>query len=177
MLHPPKGFGGDTSPRIDPPNRSRPLGGDFTSDGEEYSLIRRLDLDISAGSGLIPVENGQTERLAFPRSWLMRNQVSADLSALVRVKGDSMAPGIPDGSLVLIHVAEMFVEREGIYAFNRDGASFIKRLIPMGSTKGGRPTGLVILSDNPAYPPESISGDTMNEIRVVGRVRCVMVTL
>lgn len=177
MLHAPKGFGGNSHPKIDPPNRSRPMAGDFSTGDEEFSLIRRLDLDVSAGNGLIPVEGGDAEMLAFSRSWLIRNQVAADLSALVRVKGDSMSPGIPDGSLVLVHVAENVVVREGIYAFARDGASFIKRLTPVRSKNDTKPTGILIASDNPAFTPELLSGDEMNGIRVIGRVRCVLTTL
>jgi phage repressor protein C with HTH and peptisase S24 domain len=49
--------------------------------------------------------------------------------------------------------------------------------VPVARNKDGRPSALVILSDNPAYPPESLSGPEMNSIRIVGRVRCVIATL
>jgi phage repressor protein C with HTH and peptisase S24 domain len=177
MLHPPKGFGEDTRPQIVSPNRARPMAGDFSTGGEEFSLIRRLDLDVSAGSGLIPVDGGEAEMLAFSRSWLARNQVSADLSALVRVKGDSMSPGIPNGALVLVHVAETEVRREGIYAFSRDGASYIKRITPVRSNKDTKVHALLVASDNAAFAPELLTENEMNEIRIIGRIRCVLTTL
>lgn len=163
--------------RIEPPDRSRPLGGDFQFNGEEFAMIHRMDLSVSAGNGLIPVEGGEREALAFSRSWLMRQGIAADLAVLVRVQGDSMTPSIPDGALVLVHVPEHQVKKEGIYAFNRDGASFVKRLVPSGLGRHGRPTSIAILSDNPAFPPELLSGEALNEIRVIGRVRCIMTTL
>jgi len=166
------GFVGQAG-RIEPPEAGKPLPGDFRFGGEEFSMIRRMDLSVSAGTGLVPVEGGEAEALAFSRTWLLRNRVSADLSVLVRVKGDSMAPGIPDGALVLVHCAEMRVDRPGVYAFSRGDASFIKRITPVSA----KPLAWLIASDNPAYPPETVSGETLNEIRPVGRVRCVLATL
>ncbi len=170
----PVGFGAGTGPTISIPDYSMPQHGDFSSDGEEYSLIRRYDLSLSAGSGLAPVEGGQTEQLAFSRSWLWKHSVSADLSALVRVKGDSMAPTIPDGSLVLVHAAEKMVEQEGIYAFTRHGDIFIKRLIPLDKGPDGRPARIMVLSDNPLSKSETLAGPELAELNVAGRVRCVL---
>lgn len=166
------GFAGSAG-RIEPPEPGRPLAGDFRFDGEDFAMVRRMDLSVSAGMGLVPVDGGEAEALAFSRTWLMRNRVSADLSVLVKVRGDSMAPGIPDGALVLVHCAEMRVETAGVYAFNRGDASYIKRITPVGQ----KPLAWLISSDNPAYPPEMVSGEALNEIRPVGRVRCVMTTL
>ena len=170
------GFEGRHGNQIDAPARDLPAHGDFRFDGEEFAMISRWDLSVSAGMGLLPVEGGEKEALAFSRSWLLRNGINADLAVLVRIKGDSMAPTIPDGALVLVHAAEMVVEHEGIYAFTRDGAVYVKRLIPMSHDIDGRAAGLVILSDNMTYGPETVSGEAMNELRVVGRVRCAMVT-
>ena len=176
QLHAPMlGFSARVSGRIDPPDYGMPAHGDFASEGDEYALIRRFDFSLSAGPGLVPVEGDNQDRLAFSRSWLLRNNINSDLAALVRVKDDSMAPTIVDGSMVLIHRMENTVKREGVYAFTRDGAAFIKRLIPAGVSAGGRATAIIILSDNPTYPPESLSGPQLNELRVIGRVRCAMV--
>jgi phage repressor protein C with HTH and peptisase S24 domain len=164
MLHEPEpGFeGGPGTRRIEPPLYDRPMRGDFAADGEEYALVRRMDLSVSAGSGLVPVEGGERERLAFSQTWLLRNGISADLSVLVRVKGDSMAPGIPDGALALVHIADREVRREGIYAFNRGDLSYIKRLAPLEIGGDGRAKALVVISDNPAYGREVVAGEQVN---------------
>lgn len=163
--------------RIEPPDLGSPRGGDFRFGDDGFAFITRMDLSVSAGSGVIPVEGADSEALAFSTKWLGRNRINSDLAVLVRVSGDSMAPGIPNGALAMVHLPEREVSREGVYAFNRGDASFIKRLMPSGVDASGRPTTLVILSDNPAYPPEVVSGSDMNDIRVIGRVRCVMTTL
>ena len=175
-LHAPlPGFPSRLRGRIEPPDYDMPSHGDFAFNGEEYALIRRSDLSVSAGNGLVPVEGPGEERLAFSRSWLLRHGINSDLAVLVKVQGDSMAPTIADGATVLIHVIENAVKREGVYAYTRDGACYIKRLIPAGLSETGRPTAIIILADNPAYPPESLSGQQLNELRVIGRVRCAMV--
>lgn len=170
------GFEDRQGDRIEPSDSARPLRGDFAWNGEEFAMVQRAAL-VSAGNGLVPVDGGAGESVALPRRWFMENRVASDLSVLVRVKGDSMAPGIPDGALVLVHAAEMRLAVEGVYAFTRGDSAFIKRLIPVAKGVDGRPTSLVILADNPAYPPETLSGPAMNELRVVGRVRCVVTTL
>lgn len=164
--------------RVQPPDYTSPAHGDFAADGEEYGLIERADLSVSAGTGLVPIDGGERERLAFSRTWLRRNRITAQLAVLVRVKGDSMAPGIPDGALVLVHCAENAVDREGVYAFLRGDDAFVKRLVPAGKQPDGRPAAIIIVSDNRAYPTESISTATDRDgMRVIGRVRCVMSTL
>lgn len=161
------------SERIEPTDPSKPMAGDFAYSGEDFAMIRRMDLSISAGPGLAPVEGGQAEALAFSRAWLTRNQVSADLSVLVKVAGDSMAPAIPNNALVLVHCAENSVDRAGVFAFNRGDSSFVKRIKPISQS----PLVWVISSDNPAYEPETVAGADLNEIRVIGRVRCALTTI
>ncbi|MDQ7775198.1 MAG: XRE family transcriptional regulator [Paracoccus aminovorans] len=162
--------------RIEPPDLGSPWGGDLRLGAEGFAFIQRMDLDVSAGSGVVAIDGGESEALAFSTKWLGRNGINSDLAVLVRVKGDSMAPGIPDGALAMVHLPERRVERAGVYAFNRGDCSFIKRLIPSGRDEAGLPTSLAIISDNPAFPPEAVSGEGMNEIRIIGRIRCVMTT-
>ena len=156
---------------------ANPLSGDFVVDGMEYSLIKRFEVTLSAGPGLTPVDGEEAKAVAVSRSWLLSHGLAADLCGLVLVKGDSMMPTIPDGSLVIVNQAEMSVVKEGIYAYSRDGEAFVKRLVPAGVGEDGRPETLVIISDNPSYPTETVSGQELNSVRVVGRVRSVLTDL
>lgn len=171
------GFGGGHYPRIEPPDLGKPLAGHFTADGEDYSLVRRLDLSVSAGNGLEAVEHGETERMAFSRTWLIQQGLAADLCALVRVQGDSMAPTIPDGGLVLLNAAEKRVDKPGIYAFTREGEAYVKRLLPAHASVDGRARSVVVMSDNPAFAPLVLGDDAMNSLRIAGRVRAVFATV
>ena len=162
---------------IGPPDLGQPSFGDFRFGEEEFSMIRRMDLSVSAGIGLIPVDGGEREALAFSQSWLSKNGINADLAVLVRVEGDSMAPGIPPNALVLVHLPEMTVEKEGIYAFSRGESCYVKRLVPTWQDDRSTPSALAILSDNSSFSPQVVTGKEMNEIRIIGRVRCVLITL
>ncbi len=143
---------------------------------DDFVYIARYDVNLSAGPGLIPAENAEADQLAFSRAWMRREGLNNQSCGLLRVRGDSMAPTVQDGALVLVQMSDEPIAREGIYAYSREGAAFIKRMVPINTGKDGRATSFVILSDNPAYPPEVVVGEAMNEIRIVGRVRCAMTT-
>jgi phage repressor protein C with HTH and peptisase S24 domain len=156
---------GKPSDQIDP---------DFDQD---FALIPRYEVNLSAGPGLVPDHEHVEERLAFSRVWLSRNQINPAHAGLVRVRGDSMAPTLPDGALALVNTAEARLDREGVYAFSRDGEAFVKRLVPVAIGPGGTPTSIVIISDGGTVPPEMISGPALGDLRIVGRVRCILVNM
>ncbi|TVQ04190.1 MAG: helix-turn-helix transcriptional regulator [Roseinatronobacter sp.] len=159
------------------PDEGKPSKSDAPDFGDDFALIPRYEVNLSAGHGLLPDHEHGEERLAFSRVWLRRNGVNPDHAGLVRVRGDSMAPTLPDGALALVHTAEAHVDREGVYAFSRDGEAFVKRLVPVAIGPGGAPTSIVIISDGGAIAPEMVTGLALNELRVVGRVRCILVNM
>ncbi|WP_166646423.1 S24 family peptidase [Zavarzinia compransoris] len=145
--------------------------------GQDFNLIARYNVNVSAGPGLVPVSETEDGHLAFSKTWLRDNGINPARAGIVRVQGDSMAPTIPDGALVLVHGAEDQVQHSGIYAFSRAGHSYVKRLTPLGRGADGRMVGLAIVSDNPSTQPEVLIGAALNELRIVGRVRCAMISL
>lgn len=173
---PTPGFQG-RSKRVEPPDYTRPGHGDVRFGDNDYVFIRRADISVSAGNGTSDVEGPDTASVALPSAWCARAAINSDLAVLVKVKGDSMAPTVSDGSFVLVHLMEKAVAQPGIYAFTREGEAFIKRLVPSDLNADGRPGTIMILSDNPSYPPFALSGPRLNELRVVGRVRAVFTTL
>jgi phage repressor protein C with HTH and peptisase S24 domain/DNA-binding XRE family transcriptional regulator len=146
-------------------------------DISDFSLVSRFDIGLSAGPGLVPVKDAAAGHIAVSRHWLRQHNLSAENCAMVRVRGDSMSPTVPDGSWVLIDSAETQVVREGVFAFSREGEAFIKRFVPVGGGETGSPKALIIVSDNPATPPETVTGQQLNTIRIVGRVRSVLADL
>lgn len=156
---------------------ARPGHGDLVIEGKDYAYIRRMELSVSAGSGIEPPPADQAEGIVLPMDWFRRRGVNSDLCVFVSVRGDSMTPGIPDGALVMVDCFAKTVEKAGIFAFVQDGQVFVKRLVPSGTGRDGRPTALMLLSDNPAYEPRAVAGAAMNDIRIVGRVRLVLASL
>lgn len=174
MLRPPgRGFTARAT-RIDPPDSARPGYGDLSIGGQDYALVRRMGLSVSAGNGLEPLPEGDEDGLIFPMAWLTRRGIDPGLSVIVGVRGDSMAPAIPDGALVLIDCRVRRFEGPGVYAFSWQGQAFVKRVLPSGKGKDGKPAALVLLSDNPAYGPVTLTGPDMNAPSVAGKVRATL---
>lgn len=167
------GFKGRTA-TIEPPDYAKPGHGDLRIDGYDCVRLRRMDLSVSAGSGVIALDGPDAAPLVVPVAWVQKLRINADVTVLVSVKGDSMAPAIPDGAFVLVHLMEKQVLKAGVYAFNLDGHSYVKRLVPSDANGEGRPEAISIISDNPTYQPKVLTGRKLNDLKVVGRVRAVL---
>lgn len=84
----------------------------------------------------------------------------------VRVCGDSMHPKIEDGDLVQVHKQETAETGDIVVILDGD-AAYVKRFIKT-------PTGVVLESVNPAYPPMRYTRAESNELRIVGVVRRIV---
>lgn len=99
-----------------------------------------FDLPLSAGCGITifdEVENGEDFEVS-----------NANCHFAVRIKGDSMAPQIPDGSIVLIHKQDT-VDTGEIGAFYHNGWVYCKK-------RGTHDNKTLLYSLNPAYEPIEI---------------------
>ncbi len=95
---------------------------------------------ISAGCG---IEEGQI--LDFINVPIIKNP--QDCFA-INVKGDSMEPGIPDGSIIIVRKNEE-IPNGKIGAFVTDDGAVVKRV-----QRTKKET--ILISDNPKYPPKII---------------------
>lgn len=94
-----------------------------------------------------------------------RINVSSKDARLIAVRGDSMAPLLQDGDLVLIDTSDNEPSSEGIYAVRLAGRVFIKRLQQL---PGGK---LTISSDHPSYEPIVLDRDNIpSDLCIIGRV-------
>jgi hypothetical protein len=142
-------------------------------DPASYAQIPVHHATLSAGSGAL---NGNAEvigHLAFRRDWLTKVGISPGHARVARIWGDSMAPGIADGDLVLIDTARTLADlpkrapkdrRPGpIYAFKQDGEARVKRLERIADRS------MALLSDNPAFQVEVID-PTDRDFELLGQV-------
>lgn len=153
-------------------DKSRPLAGDVRVGDQEYSAIRTFDIDAAAGNGIVPASEEPSHQVAFSRSWLIQNSIAADLSGLIRVKGDSMAPTIPDGAHILVDFrGKADWSAPGIYVIRHEGAIVVKRLQIIE-----RPDGklVVLQSDNPLFPPIFVEAKSAIDFQPIARVRAVV---
>ncbi|AUK49434.1 XRE family transcriptional regulator [Pasteurella multocida] len=82
---------------------------------------------------------------------------------LISVPTDSMSPTINKGDIVFVDVNVNAYIGEGVYVFDLNGETYIKRLQRI-------PTGVIrALSDNPLYPPFDITEKLFNTAVVRGK--------
>ncbi len=88
-------------------------------------------------------------------------RTSGEELGVVEAEGDSMEPTIADGARVVVDFRDTRL-REGVFAFRLGDELRIKRL---------RRTmdGVEILSDNPRYTPEVLTGPQLEDFAVIGR--------
>lgn len=103
--------------------------------------------------------------IVFDLAWLRRSMSMTDISNL-RIStglGDSMAPTIKHGDLLVVDVGVTEALYDAVYVVRIGGVLTIKRIqVDMD--------GIRILSDNPQFKEVSIPRDMMDRISVVARV-------
>jgi phage repressor protein C with HTH and peptisase S24 domain len=89
-------------------------------------------------------------------------RIDAEGLGVFPVEGDSMTPLIADGARALVDLKSTRL-REGIFAFRTGDELRIKRLRRLVD-------GIQILSENPIYEPELVTGDAADDLTIIGRV-------
>lgn len=149
---------------IGPPRRSRQERV-IQIDSQDYASIPLYGVEASAGPG---AENHGAEivdELAFQRAWLRKMNVRPADACLMRVRGDSMTPGLRDGDVVLVNRGRTSIRNGRVYAFvDLDQQARIKRLERLDDST------LLIRSDNPDHTSELRRGTDMNRIEMIGEV-------
>lgn len=124
--------------------------------------VRRLDIEASAGPGALAEDDHEAGAAHFDASLLARLNVHPADAAEIRARGDSMAPLIHDGDLMLVDERDRRVTAHpAIFVIRIDGALMVKRVARAGPD-------LIVTSDNPAAPP--IAPQSPATVDVIGRV-------
>lgn len=143
-------------------------------DGRDFAHIPLHHASLAAGDGAANADEEIVDHLAFRRSWLSRIGVSASNAVLARAQGDSMLPSIHCGDMVLIDRSKRDVpvrmrrpedsRPAPIYAILDGLGARVKRI--------ERPEQdlVMLLSDNPSFPPEVLTGSKVASLNVIGKV-------
>jgi repressor LexA len=137
------------------PGRSRGL----SLTGRQSDLVVEVPIlgQIAAGQPLLATEHVE-DTLPLPRSWVQGAEVF-----LLRVAGDSMAPLILPGDLVMVRVQPRVARGEIAAVLVYDEAT-VKRVYEEAG-------GLVLKGDNPSFTPLRFSPPEAAElIRILGKV-------
>ena len=111
---------------------------------------------IAAGQPLLAAENVE-DTLPLPRSWVRDEEVF-----LLKVAGESMAPLLLPGDLVMVRVQSRVARGEIAVALIDDEAT-LKRVFEEAG-------GLVLKGDNPDFTPLRFAPAEAAEVRILGKV-------
>ncbi len=122
------------------------------------------EVAASAGPGAVAAQDQPDAVIAFARGFIQDLGATAGRCSVIRARGDSMSPTIPDAALLIIDHSQSEVSNGCIMVINVGDDLLVKRV-------RRRLDGLIdLISDNPAYPPETIGADRIQQLRIVGRV-------
>ena len=134
-------------------------------ENDDYAYIPVYDVEASAGNGAaawgvtIPVT-----RLAFRKDWLtLRGLYEKDLS-IITARGDSMEPTINSRDTLLVDTSKTRPRDGQIYVIRSSDILWVKRI--QQQIDGS----LLLISDNDAYPPMSLTLSDHPDIQVIGQV-------
>jgi phage repressor protein C with HTH and peptisase S24 domain len=130
----------------------------------EFSLVPRLDIQASAGNGLVPYEDDPLEFLAFQSDWLRSKKINPAAARVLTARGDSMEETIRDGDVLLVDTSISRVKDNAIYVVSYGDMLLVKRI--HGRVNGS----LQLISDNPRYPAEEVAAGEVDLINIAGRV-------
>lgn len=132
------------------------LGGPPARDGWR---ARRLDVSASAGPGALNDDETALGAANVPPELARSLGLKPGRASIIRVRGDSMAPGLADGDELLVDEARTSPDaRGGVFVVRLDGVLLVKRVRRVGRR-------LEVTSDNPDAPPVGAG-----EVAVVGQV-------
>lgn len=128
---------------------------------EDYVEVKRITAVVAAGGGSAEEVYEEVGSLAFRRDFLASCGVTAGAARILNVKGTSMEPTIPDGSVLLVNSANKEPRNGQIYALAKGNDLVVKRLIKTGDEWVAR-------SDNQDGNPDFPINDGL-QVTVLGR--------
>ncbi len=132
------------------------------SDQNEFAKIPKVKARLSAGGGSFDVDARIQGHYAFSRSWVSAKGGSRGM-VLMDITGNSMEPELRDGDTVLVDENDKNIIAGAIYAVGVDDTIMVKRIEK-------HPRKLVLMSDNNAYAPIFLTGEEIDNVRIIGKV-------
>ena len=133
-------------------------------------LLRYIDgldeLAAAAGAGAMVFDETVTSRIPFRRDWLQRHDLQAAQCKIIRVRGESMEPTLPDGCSILVDRKRRRRRAGHVFVLITGDGLVVKRLDKDDN-------GWQLTSDHPAWKPVAWTDDT----QIIGQVRWMAKTL
>lgn len=127
--------------------------------------INIYDVEFSAGCGAFITEENIISTLVLPEDFFEIYDLQKKYAVGIKVKGDSMQPRLYDKDIVILDTSIKTFINDDMYAFEYDGACFIKKLQLAGQY-------LKAISLNPEYEPWNIEHEDL--LHIVGKVKAAI---
>ena len=137
------------------------------SESEDRIRFPRLNAEATCGAGTINDHYIEVvDYVTVAAAWA-REKLGGNLNKIqvITAHGDSMEPTIENGDVMFVDTAVEAFEGDGLYLLWYIDGLKAKRL---QSTVGG---GLMIISDNSSYRTETVRGEDLNAVHIIGRIR------
>lgn len=128
----------------------------------EFMAIKKVKARLCAGDGSFETDEGVNNRFLFQGEWL-KKKGQPDKMVLMEVFGNSMEPELKSGDTVLVDSSQNNIIAGLIYAVGIEDTIMIKRVEK-------HPGKILLRSDNREYEPIIIEGESINGLRVIGRI-------
>lgn len=137
--------------------------GDGPDESAGFLRIPRYDCQLAAGAGSWNEGRRKIEDIPFSRTFLRErlNKTSVKGLSVLEGRGDSMTPTIQDRALILVDEDDRRLI-DGVFAFVLDGDARVKRFRKLTE-------GVMLISDNSSYPPETVTGTDLQKLQIIGR--------
>lgn len=132
---------------------------------ELITHIPRLDVQAAAGAGSLVEAESVIGRLPFPTAWLRRLGAPLNTLQAIEARGDSMAPDLRDGDILLVDTSVDVVARDGLYILRYGDTLRVKELQQRADG------GILIRSHAGHVADEIVARDQLGDLAIVGRVR------
>ncbi len=129
---------------------------------DPFVSVPKVRARLCAGGGSFETAGQVEGYYSFRSDWLNSRGKPVDM-VLMQVVGNSMEPEIREGDMVLIDQAKTEIYSGGIYAVGVEDTVMVKRIEKL-------PGVLVLRSDNQDYSPIHLSGDEIDNVRLIGKV-------
>lgn len=145
--------------------QAQPMGNTTTSTQAAFAFLPFYeDVEAAAGSGAAVISDAAHSVIGFARDLLRESGASPQNCTVIRAKGDSMSPTIPDGALLVVDHSQRDIANGFITVIGVGDDLLVKRV-------RRRLDGLIdLISDNPAYASETLGPGVLQQLRVIGRV-------
>ncbi len=131
-------------------------------DPDQYVMVDRFDVFLSAGSGNFQWVINQKDPLAFRARWFQQKRISPEHCKALYVRGRSMEPKLEDWDTVLIDTTQTNIIDGEIYAVSLGDQFFIKTIHRLAD-------GVLLQSENPEFENIAVKGEQLEQLRVIGK--------